>query len=450
MRTTNRKSYGDYGRSSSASKSKRNSSSLPAQGGYYFGFDSGVSKTAVKQPAKNIRLNIPFLDKIKLPEFLNGKKTLTYVAICCLVIILLVFIGAYAFLNSSAIYTVTLKYKFLNVSDSKVIDATTDGADGFRTVKLEDTDSITSYAPATGQKILGDKASGVVTILNATGEVKVIAKGTVLTCTSGSCSGLTYITQNDANIGPFSSVNGIPIIAGDIGTNYNLTTTNIKFKVGNYSINDVFASNIQAFSGGTAKQILKVVSADDLKNLEAKALEEIKGVLLNKIRNDPANQTKYIISDSSFIAEKVSVDSDPVDKETENVNLTLRAKGTVDAFDKSQIQPVVDEVKSSLAPEGYYIDDKFVNSSSEVVATSPGKISIKVQVNATVRPTIDNDKIKADLKDKSLSEASKYLDNIPHIEGHSETYSPNMMPEWLRRVPSDPNKLIIRLNAEAG
>ena len=380
---------------------------------------------------------------------LEGRnKVLFYIGALVVVPILVLLIGVYAFFSNSAQYTITLSYEYQKVSGSKVIEASTDGASGFKITKLDNTDGISAFQNTTGQKPVGQKSAGKITVFNATADIKVIKKGTAITCISTACNGLIYTALNDLNLGPGNSVNDYDIVANDIGENYNLATNAGRFKVGSFnSTTEIIASNIAPISGGTPKTFVKIVSAEDIKAVEAKANEDLKNLIITNIRSNTENNSKYIISDTSFVLEKISSQTDPEGTEAEVVNTSLRAKGTVDAFPKEQVQKVYDEIEASITPEGFYIDEKTIEPGTKVLSSTPGKISIEVTYAAVARVIIDEEKIAKEIGGKSLEDAEKYLESLPNIKSHTAVYTPSTMPGFLRRVPGNPEKIDITILA---
>lgn len=376
------------------------------------------------------------------------KRLLFYIGAAVILPLLVLGIGFYSFLSFSSLYTATIRYEYKNIVAAKEIEAT--ASSDFKITKLEDTDAVSANQPTTGEKVVGERAKGRITIFNATPEIKIIKKGSAITCVSAACNGLVFTSVNDLNLGPGSSINDYEIIASDIGENYNLAINAGRFKVLNFNSNtEIIASNIEALTGGTPKKIVKVVSAADIKAVEEKALADLRTILLNKIKSSSNNINQYIISDATFVIEKISAQTDPEGTETETVNTSVQAKGTVDGFPKGQIQTVIDEMKVSSIPSGFYLDEKFFNSSTEVVSSSPGKIVLKVSINGIVRPELDLAGLEKNLGGKSMSESEKILSDVPNTKSFTYDYSPSSMPGFLRRVPSDPDRIEIKLIAEA-
>jgi hypothetical protein len=198
------------------------------------------------------------------------------------------------------------------------------------------------------------------------------------------------------------------------------------------------------FSGGTAKNIVKVVSEKDITDLETKSLSDMKSVAYNKFITNRDFQTRYYFSQDQIKVEKISVDADEVGKETDTLNMTLTAKASVDAFEKSQLEPVYQELRSSLAPQGYYLDSQQYRAIPPVFSFGPGGIRAEVKVSGIARIQVDSASIKNQLMGKHISEAKKVLDGIPNVVSYRTNYTPSIMPEFLKFIPNEQSKIEIR------
>ncbi|BDQ05073.1 MAG: hypothetical protein KatS3mg084_0591 [Candidatus Dojkabacteria bacterium] len=380
---------------------------------------------------------------------LHGKKRLFfYLSAIFGVPILLIIIAVYVFIDNSVLYAVTLRYKYQNLLLERQIQIQEDSPLNLKIMKLTTEDGVTVSNSTTGQKIVGEKASGYISVFNSTAEIKVISKGTEVLCISPSCNGLVYIANSDLNLGPGSSSGDLQIVASDIGENYNVNVNAGRFKVGNFDPNlEIIAANVRPITGGTPKKTVNIVSADDIKALEEKALNYLKGTILLKLTTDPNHVNKYLFSENSLKIEKISVQGDQEGQEADVVNLTVRAKGTIDAIPKDSINNIVEEMKASMVPDGYYLDEKTFKHNLSVASTDNDFI-ITITATGIGRVNLNIDELKSKLANQSLHEAEKIIISIPNIHGVSISYVPDYIPEFFRKVPSNPNKIQIRLIAE--
>jgi hypothetical protein len=287
----------------------------------------------------------------------------------------------------------------------------------------------------------------MVSVYNLTADIKVVKTGTTLTCTSPACNGLNYISEGDLNLGPGSS-GEVKVTAVDIGENYNVGPTT-RFKVGSFNpTTEVLASNVKNIAGGTTKTIVKIVQAQDLKDAEKAALEDLKNTLKTKITVDPAN-ANFEISAPSLKIESTGVISDVKEgDQAEIVNVTVNAKATVDAVQKDKILEVASAIKTEVVPEGYKLDEKVSSLSAVIASQTPQSIDISVKLIAVARLDVNMDKLKNDLAGKKYSDVDSILSAVPHSTGYTKNYSPQTLPQFFWSVPENKNRIEINLVGE--
>ena len=141
----------------------------------------------------------------------------------------------------------------------------------------------------TGDKLVGDKATGSVQIANGNGNPIDLAAGTILT----SSAGLKFVTNAEASVSG-QLIPGSPgtatlaVTAGDIGAQYNLAKGEV-FKVGVFDKSQVAATSQADFSGGSSQQIA-AVSADDQKSLETDLKTELSAQVMTDLASKVTSQ----------------------------------------------------------------------------------------------------------------------------------------------------------------
>jgi hypothetical protein len=389
---------------------------------------------------------INFINEIKSG---GRKKILTYIGVAFGSAILVIGIGFYSVLSYTSFYEVNISYEFKNLLEERQVQASTNSPE-YKINELTETDSLSIAQNATGEKVVGEKAQGRITIFNATPEIKVLPKGTQITCVSSACNGLVYVSVNDLNLGPGNSSNNYEIIASDIGDNYNLAINAGRFRIANFnSTTEIIASNIEQITGGTPKKFVKIVSENDVKAIEEKANNDLKNLLLAKFQSNQTYRNKYFLSDTSIRVEITNKQIDEVGKEAEIVNGSFEAKGVIDAFPRENIQSIIDDIKANIAPDGYFLDERSFVAKTNILPSTPGNINVNIKATGIARTRLNVDEIKNDIAGKSLPDADRYLSQIPNTKSFSTTYSPQTMPEFLRRVPSNASQIKINIIAEA-
>lgn len=398
---------------------------------------AGVLSTLTAVPAKVVDAvkNTP-LSTISLA----GKSKL----IMIVVLVLLVVIGiptAYAYMAHA---DVTLVIKAKSFDDVEQVAFAVDGNNDFgsNTVKattvsvtLDDKQSV----PASGKKLIGDKAKGTVTLYNNNDAKKSLPAGTVIS----SSNGLDFTLDKDVSI---SSASGdafsgtkpgtaqAAVTAKVLGTDSNLPS-NTKFSVAGSSA--VVAKNDSAFSGGTQKNVTVVASADRdklllqiPKNLESKAKDELAKKL-------SANE-ELLPLDMETTIDKKEFDKNIGDEATTvTASVTVTFNGI--AYSKTDLQDfaksVIEQKASTDAnTPGNTIDTGISDLESNKDATYDARVTIKTGL----LPKIDTAKVQQDITGKSVSSATTILMKLPQVESIQTKVSPPIpgLASFLPRVAS--------------
>ena len=190
---------------------------------------------------------------------------------------------------------------------------------------LETAVSAEKSVPTTGSKLVGDKATGAVSVANNVKTARSLPAGTILT----SPSGLKFVLDETItvasgsgdvfNLQPAKAV--AKITAVQIGGDSNLSAGTV-FKVGTYAENETAAKNEAAISGGTSRQA-KVVAKDDVAKLRSDLTDTLKNLGRDQL-------TQKVSADQQLITESISLQSTSenfshkVEEEADNVSLNSR------------------------------------------------------------------------------------------------------------------------------
>ncbi len=290
---------------------------------------------------------------------------------------------------------------------------------------------------ATGQKDIGDKAKGTITIYNSADGKKTLASGSVLT----SNNGLDFITDKEVQIasasgdiftGVKSGTAQVSVTAKNIGTDYNLPS-NTKFSVANSS--DLAGKNDSAFSGGSKKKVTVVAKKDtdklltDLpKSLEQKARDQLSSTL-------GANEVLLSnFTDETF--EKKDFDKDP-DEQSTTVKLTGTVKFTAIAYRKDDVVSYAQTVLKNKYSQDQDIPEKDITTAISGVKQQEDKnIGAVLDIKAGLLPRLDTAKIDKAITGKSYSEVQEYVRTLPQVERADISLSPGLpfLPKMLPRV----------------
>src|SRR5690606_20635813 len=185
--------------------------------------------------------------------------------------------------------------------------------------------SQTKTFQATGEEKVGEKATGVVTIVNKSEDEKQIPAGTVLTANS------LEFTTNAAAVVPaaeetlFITTNGqvdVSVTAVAIGPDSNIKK-DTTFSVGGYDQSTMMATNTEAFSGGSEETITVVTENDRQQALESLA-QAVQDEAMNALQKKVSGG--QLLLDDAATPETASTDfSHEVGAEVDEFSLTVDA-----------------------------------------------------------------------------------------------------------------------------
>ncbi|MBR3131888.1 hypothetical protein IKG33_00535 [Candidatus Saccharibacteria bacterium] len=305
---------------------------------------------------------------------------------------------------------------------------------------------------ATGQKNVGEKASGeviVYTYIQKEGGITPIKAGSIFTI-----SGLSYVSSDDAtlswdgkdikdceNFGQVSIMSGclvsrrVKVTAAEPGTKYNISASNNGWN----TVANVAVYSDSAMSGGTDSMITVVSQADVDKakgELTTSNEEENKKKLFEELSDD------VMKIDSSFKQVTGDAVSTPAVgeevKEGEKPVLEATTTASIYVIDKTKVEEFITE-KAKLGENQkiYEMKDPFIENFMETDGGYTGKLktSYLAGPKLTVSSVVDL------VKGKGLGDAQHMLKDIDGvIDVHMDPSFP-----WVAVIPDDTNKITVNL-----
>lgn len=366
----------------------------------------------------------PVKNKIKLP-----KIKLPILVILPIVLILAGLFATYWYLPKATV-TLFVTPKLIDTGFSFVADTSIKTADfeksiipgSFSEVSLDDSKT----APATGSKLIGDNAKGLVTIENGLDIAKTFTAGTAIT----SPSGLKFTLDDTVTVASASGSIGnlilgkanVKVTAANIGTDSNLSAGTV-FRVGAFAVTQIDARNDTALSGGSSRQV-KAVSKDDVAKLRGDLTQSLK----DKARDQLVQQ---ISAEQTIIPESITIqtisedfshkEDEPADDVT--LKVTVKARGIVVV--KSDIQNMIDAKIKPLIPQGFTAPTE--SSQSFIVKkTDSNSVSFDTKVTAKILPGYDLPDVTKNIVGKSLSKAKLYLEKLEGVSQIDILVNPNI------------------------
>jgi len=319
-------------------------------------------------------------------------------------------------------------------------------------VRKEDKQKLSGSFTATGQKDVGTKASGTMTIQNCDySDGFTLPAGTRFTN-----SGKAYVSAQVAVVpkftGPSSSCSltgnssgkvTISVTAESVGDSFNLSSRS-------YSVSGIPDSqNVDAvgsaMGGGTTK-LVKIVTAEDVETAKGKVLATAADNVKGKVSTLLTNEGLVPIADTFVTAEAVPVSSVAVDAEASiDVTLTIEITSSMLGVKRSDIDPLLTkELTKKIMPSTQKIYSTGSDKAIIAVIERPSTDTVKMTVAVTgkIGPNIDQNQLKKDIAGKKAGDAKQSLETRPGVSKADIRLSPF----WVFSVPKNTKKITVQIN----
>lgn len=295
--------------------------------------------------------------------------------------------------------------------------------------------------PATGTKRVGERSRGQVTVYRA-GAGLTLPSGTVLS----SSGGLKFTLDSEVKVasgsaGPDSlGRNAEParLTASDIGAEYNLAA-GTTFKVGTLSPDTTTASNDQAFSGGTSRDIL-AISAEDIEKLRQDIEGELQTQAAGKAKETLGAQEMLVESTAKVLLDKQDF-SHKAGEETDTVSATAAGKVKFLVISREHLLELVSSQFGKEIPEGFSLSQQHL----DLGITGAKESNLEARVAARLLPKINPGKVVGEIAGKPTEAAREYLSAIP---GYTRAQISFRFKPPLGGLPHVPGNITLEIVAE--
>ncbi len=300
----------------------------------------------------------------------------------------------------------------------------------------------------TGEKLIGEKASGEVKIFNRTAERVEFEGGTTLIGPED----LEFVLDNDVSIASKTADldTGVDrwgettaeVTAGGIGAEYNLAAEST-FTVSDFSDDEYLARNTEAFSGGTSREI-RAVSEEDLQNLRDNLTEELTSEAEKELNEKLADSQ---VIDGSFSPSAAEEEfSAEVGDEVDTISLDLTVEVTAARISQERLIQIAEQVLAEKVESGYELREGSLKAKLDIDEESEDEnITGKLTLKGEAYPEIDQADLGQKLTGKKESKAKELIrESYPRIY----RYEVNYQFFWLKYVsylPPRPENIIIEV-----
>lgn len=299
----------------------------------------------------------------------------------------------------------------------------------------------TTKASATGQKDIGAKASGTVTMsveqCDSIATPSSIPAGTTVTA-----SGLSYTTTDSVSF-TFDSISGgciyfdggsTGITAQKPGTNYNVSST--KFAVSGRS--EVEAEG--SANGGSTK-IVKVVSQDDIDTAKAK-MEISDDAIKSELKTQLEAEGYFAVIDSFYKTDEKTESSPKLNEEASEVSVTYSASFKMLGVKRDDVKELLkDAIKDQINVERQKIQEDGLDQATFKVSDrrTDGTAKISISTTVEVGPNIDIEQLKNDIAGKKRGESENIIRSMDGVKDVTVDYSPF----WVNKTTKKLEKISI-------
>jgi len=413
--------------------------------------DDAIDVIDMDEPAKS-RSAKPTENKktgIKVPNFNSFRKKLfLFGGLGALIIGFLVWAIWFA-PSAKVIITARTTPASVNTAVTLGGNAATDVSKGTIQSKTQQLKKdVTVEFDATGQKNIGEKATGTVNFSNNSLTSSSVAAGVELK-TAG---GLVFVTNTAVSVPgasfpcgnitcPTQGAASVAVTAKESGASSNGASGSLSGAPSGIS-----ASLSGATAGGTDK-IATVVTQADVQTATQKLVDqpndEIKKELIGQFTNGE------VAIDESFTIDRVAPVSLPAvgAEATAKAKLTSSTTYTITAIAKSDLELYLnaDLEKQIAGKDSQRVYDNGISKVNLSGYVKTGDVStVKIVSTGQIGPKIDEAQIKDQVKGKIYGEVQSSLESISGISNVDIKFSFF----WVTRVPSNPDKISVEFKLE--
>jgi|AntRauTorckE6833_2_1112554.scaffolds.fasta_scaffold00271_9 hypothetical protein len=295
--------------------------------------------------------------------------------------------------------------------------------------------------PATGEKNVGEKATGTMTLTNCIndGEEKTVPSGTAF-----SSGNFTFLTTEAVTLEPavfsgpncrsneFGQSENAAVEAQEPGSNYNLSERNYQS-----SMNGILASG-SGMSGGT-DEIVNIVSSRDITTAR-QAIEQDVSTGAQEELAELHDIDGLIALDDTFDSGDPDVSASPEEgQEADEVTVTSSTRFVMSGVSREDLQQLVEaSISEEINLDRQAIIDHGLNEASvRVIEDIDGGVRVRLRTIVAVGPDIDVEEVKQSIAGMKRSEAQTELLSREGIRDVQIDYSPF----WVFSTPDNPEKI---------
>lgn len=306
---------------------------------------------------------------------------------------------------------------------------------------------------ATGNKTVGERAIGELTLYNKTSAEKSFKAGTILVGQDN----LQFALDTDVKVASASaeeSEESITTVFGKtkaqatataIGADYNLSSST-EFRFKEFSTASYNAKNDTDFTGGSSREV-QAISQDDIDELINLLTIELKEKAAQELEMEEG-VGKEVLSDGAkteIISEELS---GKAGEEAQKIKATLRLLVSTIAYQQADLESVLRNAVSQSIPEDFELREEESVKEVQSVKYEEDTATITLLYKAILSPQINKDDIKNNIVGKYPQIAREYLESLPNYSKAEIEITPKVFPAKLKTFPRRKDNISIEIKVE--
>lgn len=372
------------------------------------------------------------LNKIKsiierITPKLNKQKNKFVYPLLFMTVILAATIG-YMFLGKAQI-TLTLPSQKIETIKDITLSSTT--KENTLSIQIKDLSSQTSQSTSTtGEAVVGDKATGKITIYNRTYEPLTLTAGTEVSLED---QNLSFLLDSEVTVASkssdlingeekFGKSTGVQVTASHIGSEYNITQGS-DLNVEKYSRTVTYAVAEENFNGGSSRTV-KAVSEEDKENLLNSAVDEVQKDLQFQIGQQDKDLRAIILGEINIEQEKFDKE---VGEEAEDVSLDLTATTQVAIYSKNELTNYLNQNLEGDITEGSILVAEETNFEfSQPEKVSDNEYRSQVSIDGVLTTEINEEDLIKQITAKPVGKVQEKLKQTTNFVSATILIKPNI------------------------
>lgn len=317
-----------------------------------------------------------------------------------------------------------------------------------RSVDVQGEDSLNT----TGVTLVGDKATGTVTIFNKTTSEKSFAAGTRLSAGDQTFTINQEITVPAASVSENDNGDGetktygkadVAATAEEIGAESNIEA-NTDLTIASFDIDTYSAAATEAFTGGSSREV-RVVSDDDIATLKKQLTNALSSQAEEKLQSEAATG-EYLIPTGNTEVVSANFDAE-VGDEVQSVSLNLSLTASAYVYKNEDLKPLAVALLSSEVPDGYKLSeqDPQILSTPSDSADESGRVELEANVSSKAVPSINQDQLINELLGLTYGEAISKLQSNPVVRMAEIHVEPTVLKNIFSTMPKKADRIELKV-----